>query len=210
MVDTYRAGGSVQVDFFSKPKDKEVHHEDKTRHMRWRIADRGLEVGTLDAAGEFKREGQPRRIRTDESGKVVAIEGWTRLATTQPVTHNLAGPQCTPLAAAPTNGSNIVWPELTEFQSFRNKRATEEDVNAGRAVFVLQGHDGPVGTPIDMELPQYAYHIDQDRGTKTPGILIQAEEMNGQQIAGFFSLSDRSHMAATLGEFQLLGTRRPE
>ena len=84
MVDTYDTDGTVQIEFYSKPRDREIHHKDKTREQRWRIANNALEVGNLNDAGEFKREGQPRRIKTDASGKVVAIEGWTRLATTQP------------------------------------------------------------------------------------------------------------------------------
>lgn len=32
MVDTYNADGTVQTDLHSKPKDKEVHHKDKTTH----------------------------------------------------------------------------------------------------------------------------------------------------------------------------------
>ena len=31
MVDTYSADGSVRTDFYSKPKDKEIHHKDETR-----------------------------------------------------------------------------------------------------------------------------------------------------------------------------------
>jgi hypothetical protein len=84
MVDTYKADGSVQIDFYSKPRDKAIHHKDKTRHARWRIANNALEVGKLNDAGEFKRDGEPRQIKTEPSGKVVAITGWTRLATTQP------------------------------------------------------------------------------------------------------------------------------
>ncbi len=91
MVDTYNADGTVQTDFYSKPKDKEIHHKDKTRQSRWRIANNALEVGKSNDAGEFKREGQPRRIKTDKSGKVVAIEGWTRLATTQPTSQPSGG-----------------------------------------------------------------------------------------------------------------------
>jgi hypothetical protein len=91
MVDTYHADGTVQIDFYSKPRDKEIHHKDKTRQSRWRIANNALEVGKLDDAGEFKREGQPRRIKTDASGKVVAIDGWTRLATTQPTSKPSGG-----------------------------------------------------------------------------------------------------------------------
>jgi hypothetical protein len=92
MVDTYNADGSVQTDFYSKPKEKEIHHKDKTRQAHWRIANNALEVGKVNDAGEFKREGQPRRIKTDASGKVVAIEGWTRLAAaTQPTSQPAGG-----------------------------------------------------------------------------------------------------------------------
>src|SRR5260221_6295896 len=91
MVDTYSADGNLRTDFYSKPKDKEIHHKDETQHARWRIANNALEVGELNDAGEFKREGQPRRIKCDASGKVVAIEGWTRLATTQPTSQPSGG-----------------------------------------------------------------------------------------------------------------------
>lgn len=91
MVDTYNADGTMQVDFYSKPKDKEIHHKGKTRQAHWRIANNALEVGKLNDGGEFKREGQPRRIQTDATGKVVAIEGWTRLETTQPTSQPSGG-----------------------------------------------------------------------------------------------------------------------
>ncbi len=91
MVDTYNADGTVQVDFYSKPKDKEIHHRDKTRQAHWRIANNALEVGNLNDAGVFKREGQPRRIKTDGAGKVVAIEGWTPLETKRPTSQPAGG-----------------------------------------------------------------------------------------------------------------------
>jgi hypothetical protein len=91
MVDTYNADGTVQTDFYSKAKGKEIHHNDKAQHARWRIANNALEVGELNDAGEFKRDGQPRRIKTDASGKFVAIDGWTRLATTQPTSQPAGG-----------------------------------------------------------------------------------------------------------------------
>ncbi|HEX8341522.1 MAG TPA: hypothetical protein VF624_11490 [Tepidisphaeraceae bacterium] len=91
MVDTYNADGSVQTDYYSKPRDKEIHHKDQAQRRRWRIANNALEVGELRDAGEFEREGQPRRIKTDASGEVVAIEGWTRLAITQPTSQPSSG-----------------------------------------------------------------------------------------------------------------------
>ena len=91
MVDTYAADGSVQTDFYSKPRNTEIHHKDKKRHARWRIAKNALEIGALNTAGEFEREGEPRRVKTDASGKVVAIDGWARLATTQPTSRPSGG-----------------------------------------------------------------------------------------------------------------------
>jgi len=82
MVDTYAADGTVRTEFCSKPRGKEIHHEDKTRHGNWRIQDGAVEVGNLDEGGAFKREGQPRPIRTDPAGKVVSIGAWTRVEPT--------------------------------------------------------------------------------------------------------------------------------
>src|SRR5688572_394395 len=45
MVDTYAADGTVRTDFYSKPRDKEIHHADKTSHGNWRIGQGRLEVG---------------------------------------------------------------------------------------------------------------------------------------------------------------------
>jgi hypothetical protein len=96
MVDTYNADGTVRTDFYSKPRDKETHHKDKARQARWRIENNALEVGKLNDAGEFKREGQARRIKTNGSGKVVAIEGWTRVPVTQPASqHSRVSPAST-------------------------------------------------------------------------------------------------------------------
>jgi hypothetical protein len=110
---------------------------------------------------------------------------------------------------SPATTRNSVWPDLSKFPSLRNHVATQDEVNAGRAVFILQGRNGPIGKPIDMELPQYAYHIDKAKGTKTPGIIIQAEEAKGQKLIGFVALPDETHMVAMLEEFELLGIRRP-
>jgi hypothetical protein len=84
MVETYRADGTVQEAFYSKMPGKAGHRNFETPHVRWRIANDLLEVGKVNDEGEFKREGQPRRIRTSASGKVASIGGWTRVAATQP------------------------------------------------------------------------------------------------------------------------------
>jgi hypothetical protein len=93
MVDTYAADGTVQIDFYAKPSNKEIPDKFKTRQARWRIQNNALEVGKIDDAGAFEREGQPRPIKTDASGKVIAIVGWTRVppSATQPTSKPSGG-----------------------------------------------------------------------------------------------------------------------
>jgi hypothetical protein len=78
MVDTYASDGSVTTDFFAQPKGQVIQDKPSTRRRNWRIQGGSLEVGTIDAAGTFKRDGQPRPIRTDAAGKVTSVGGWTR------------------------------------------------------------------------------------------------------------------------------------
>lgn len=101
---------------------------------------------------------------------------------------------------------NMIWPSLSEFSAVTNRPATEADVAEGRAVFVVQ--DGR-GQPIDLALPQYAYHLDAESGSKVPCILIQAEQAQGQKLAGARMLPDRSIFAGFFGEFELLGSIPP-
>jgi hypothetical protein len=84
MVETYRADGTVQAAFYSKLPGQAGHRNFETLHLRWRITNDSFEVGKVDDAGEFKRQGLPRRISTNASGKVASIGGWTRVTTTQP------------------------------------------------------------------------------------------------------------------------------
>jgi hypothetical protein len=102
------------------------------------------------------------------------------------------------------------WPPLSEFTAVTNRPATQADVAEGSAVFVLQDQGQPIGEPIDIVLPQYALHVDQEANTKTPCVLIQAEQARGQMVAGARILPDRSIMAGLYGEFELLGSTPPE
>ena len=74
---------------------------------------------------------------------------------------------------------------------------------------MLESDGKPIGTPINISIPQYAYHSDEDTGNKTPGLIIQAEQAAGHQIIGFRTLPDAEIMAATLEEFEVLGQERP-
>ena len=53
------------------------------------------------------------------------------------------------------------WPALSSVAVISGRVATEDDVKAGHAVFVARDGDGNlIGTPLDIQLPQYAVHVD--------------------------------------------------
>jgi hypothetical protein len=108
------------------------------------------------------------------------------------------------------NPPSMNWPSLTQFEAVTKRAANQDDVSAGRAVFVLQDAGKPIGEPIDIVLPQYALHIDEEAKTKSPCILIQAEHARGQRIGGAVMLPDETLMAGTLAEFELLGEAPPQ
>lgn len=102
-----------------------------------------------------------------------------------------------------------MWPALSDVPAVCGRAARKEDVKSGRAVFVLRSKGRQIGRPIDIELPQYAYHVDADTGERTPGVPIQAEGAGGQRFAGSIALPSGNRLAATLDGFELLGTRVP-
>jgi len=105
--------------------------------------------------------------------------------------------------------SEVSWPSLSEFKATSGRAATAADVAAGAAVFVMQDGGTPIGQPIDIVLPQYAFHLDADTGKKERCIVIQAEEARGRRLIGAYALPDRQLLAGFYNEFQLLGTTSP-
>jgi hypothetical protein len=101
------------------------------------------------------------------------------------------------------------WPDLPERAFVRGRPATESDVSAGRAAFVLQPQDGQMPTALRIEIPQYAYHRDGATGVRTPGIVIQAEQAAGTRVVGMRTLEGDELMAGLVEEFEFLGTSRP-
>src|SRR6266513_278830 len=79
MVDIYYADGTCQTDFYSQPEKRVIHHTDKTMHRVYRLEGDSLSIGTVDSEKRFHIEGLPRKVRRDSSGRVVAIEEWTRI-----------------------------------------------------------------------------------------------------------------------------------
>lgn len=101
------------------------------------------------------------------------------------------------------------WPDLPEQEFVRGRPATESDVDAGHAAFVLQPQGKQMPTALRIQIPQYAYHRDGETGVRTPGIIIQAEQAAGTRIVGMRKLEGGALMAGLVEEFEFLGTRRP-
>ena len=76
--------------------------------------------------------------------------------------------------------------------------ATEEDVEAGRAVFAAGGE------PIDLELPICAIVTEEGVGEPTPVVIIQAERLADDIIAVGYRHIDGGDGIVTLEEVELL------
>ena len=105
---------------------------------------------------------------------------------------------------------SVLWPDLSTIKYVAQRSATESDINDGAAVFILQTEGVPIGTPLDINVPQYAIHTDEDSGEKTNVVIIQAEEANGQQVFGALMFETNEYMAGLSNEFELLGQTAPE
>lgn len=81
--------------------------------------------------------------------------------------------------------------------------ATEQDVKSGRAVFFLK-NDAEFGcAPYEMSLPHLAIRSDPETNQFTPGVIIQAEHVDGKVLLGFRPLSG-GNVLALLEEFRLV------
>jgi hypothetical protein len=81
-----------------------------------------------------------------------------------------------------------------ETPCIRGRVATEDDANAGRAVFFINLSGGQESHPVDLDLPRCAILHEEGEGD-LPVIVIQAEEGNNgtvQLIAGFRPLAGGS------------------
>jgi len=100
----------------------------------------------------------------------------------------------------------VKWPPLPSQGFIIGRAATKADVDAGNAVFVAADGDRAIGVPRFLEIPQYAYFV--DNGKRTPAIILQAEEVQGQTLLGA-RLLDGQYMVGFIGDFELLGARAP-
>lgn len=79
MVDTYHADGTCDTEVYAQPGKQALHDPSKTLHRVYRLEGDSLLIGTLDSQKHFHPEGLPRKIHRDSSGRVVAIDEWTRI-----------------------------------------------------------------------------------------------------------------------------------
>jgi len=78
----------------------------------------------------------------------------------------------------------IIWPDLPESGFISGQTADRAHVQAGKAVFVLELDGVPASKPVDIIIPQYAYHVDEETGLKNPCIVIQAEALREVNSVG--------------------------
>ena len=106
--------------------------------------------------------------------------------------------------------SNVVWPELPHACFVKDRPATEEDAKKGCAAFVIKTHKQFSGMPLNIKIPQYAIHVDENTGKETPVVVIQAEENAGIQVVGYTEVGSSAIGTALLRELHLLGTVKPK
>lgn len=117
----------------------------------------------------------------------------------------------TALAMLPTLAlaDAIAWPDLPQTCFVSGRSATNADVDAGCAAFLINVKGQAAGTPIKLAIPQYAMHVDEASGKETPVIIIQAEENGAIKAVGYKELGTEQLGAALLREVRLLGTQKP-
>ena len=110
----------------------------------------------------------------------------------------------------PIMKDSVTWPDLPTKGFIRGRAASKDDITKGNAAFVLADQDGnPRGKPIDIEIPQYCYHINAETRRRSPAILIQAEQDNhGRQLVAIQQIGG-GNMVCLLAELELLGKDRP-
>ena len=82
--------------------------------------------------------------------------------------------------------------------STQGRAATDDDVNAGHAVFAIGGE------PVELDLPSCAIVTEEDIGEPTPVIVIQAERLEDGTVAVGYRFLEGGTGIASLDEIELL------
>jgi hypothetical protein len=96
------------------------------------------------------------------------------------------------------------WPSLDSVAFVKDRPATRADVAAGSAAFTIES-TGIRGTPLRIQIPQYAVWHDSTSHSDIPVIVIQAEARGALSFVGFRRVKDNGLGVALLKEFTLLG-----
>jgi hypothetical protein len=99
------------------------------------------------------------------------------------------------------------WPPLPTTGFIFGRPATEQDVDAGNAIFVAKVNGVVIGKPVSMIIPQFAYWTDS-AGKKIPVVIVQAEDAQGMRLYGFRDAQGIDHVC-TGPEIEVLGTTAP-
>ncbi len=126
------------------------------------------------------------------------------MACTRPTSQQPTAPRPSPVSVV----APVQWPPLPVSGFVSGRAATSEDTAAGHAAFSAQAGGVVIGKPMAITVPQYAYHVDET-GQRTPGIVIQAEEVQGIRMVGFQPLGREELLAVLESEITLLGTTAP-
>ena len=111
------------------------------------------------------------------------------------------------LSAAAAQTPAVNWPPLPDKGFVSGRTATDEDITAGNAVFVLKAYGTYFGKTMDVAVPQYAWFT--KRGEKpVPVIVVQAEIGKGIKLFGVRGLDGKTDTARDY-EIQLLGKTPP-
>lgn len=119
-------------------------------------------------------------------------------------------PPLTVHAGSPVDAGQIDWPDLPTTCFVKGRPATPADVKKGCAAFVATANGKDVGKPLNIAIPQYAYQIDKETHTRTPVILIQAEEGLGIKMAGYTIVGSDKRVVDLLSSLELLGSKKPK
>ena len=109
--------------------------------------------------------------------------------------------------AASAQPAAVNWPPLPTSGFVSGRTATDEDVTAGNAVFVLKAYGTYFGKAMDITIPQYAF-LTKAGEKPVPVIVVQAEIGKGIKLFGVRGL-DGDKSTARDFELKLLGTKPP-
>jgi hypothetical protein len=101
----------------------------------------------------------------------------------------------------------LAWPKLPMTRYISGRLAGPDDVDRGDAVFYCRVDDSSVGEPDTIEIPQYAYLL-EDSGRRIPVVVVQAEISDRGQTLGLRDALGQEYVA-TKPEVTLLGRSHP-